>query len=122
MREYYRRYRDANASTADFRRVMEDVSGTNLGWFFQQWLERAGSPSVEWSWHYNADAKKVEVEVAQTQAGDPFRLPMELSIGGKIQRIEMTRKSQRFEVPSDAAPTAVELDPNTWILMDARLK
>jgi aminopeptidase N len=122
MREYYRRYRDANASTADFRRVMEDVSGTNLGWFFQQWLERAGSPSVEWSWRYNADAKRVEVEVAQTQAGEPFRLPMELSIGGKIQRIEMTHKSERFALPSDTAPTAVELDPNTWILMDARLK
>ena len=27
IREYYRRYRDGNASTADFRRVMEEVSG-----------------------------------------------------------------------------------------------
>ena len=44
MREYYRRYRDSNASTADLQRVMEDVSGQKLEWFFAQWLRRSGSP------------------------------------------------------------------------------
>ncbi len=38
IREYYRLYRDKNASTADFRRVMEEASGRELGWFFDQWL------------------------------------------------------------------------------------
>src|SRR5205085_12177857 len=44
IREYYRRYRDGNASTDDFRTVMEEVSGTDLGWFFRQWAYRSGSP------------------------------------------------------------------------------
>src|SRR6185503_10652625 len=47
IRDYYRRYRDGNASTADFRRVMEENSGQDLGWFFEQWLYRAGSPAEE---------------------------------------------------------------------------
>ena len=40
IREYYRLYRDENASTADFRRVMEEASRSELGWFFDQWLTR----------------------------------------------------------------------------------
>ena len=46
IRDYYRRYRDRNASTADFRQVMEQASGQQLSWFFDQWLNRAGIPAV----------------------------------------------------------------------------
>ena len=38
IREYYRRYRNGNASTADLRAVFEQVSGKPLDWFFTQWL------------------------------------------------------------------------------------
>ena len=124
MREYYRRYRDSNASTEDLRKVMEEVSGQKLEWFFRQWLYRAGSPAVEGGWKYNAQSKKIEIDLAQTQDGDAFRLPLEVGVsaGGrqKVEKIEMTERRQRFEVASDKEPQAVDLDPNTWILMDAK--
>jgi aminopeptidase N len=122
IREYYRRYRDSNASTDDLRRVMEEVSGTDLAWFFTQWLRRAGSPSVEGAWKYNATSKKVELELSQMQPGDPFRLPMEVSVGGKLERIEMTARTQKFELADDRDPGSLELDPNVWILMDAKIR
>ena len=43
IREYYRRYRERNASTDDFRLVMEQASGLELSWFFDQWLTAAWS-------------------------------------------------------------------------------
>ncbi len=49
MREYYRRYRDRNASTEDFRQVMEEVSGVELGPFLQQWLDRPGLSEADLS-------------------------------------------------------------------------
>ena len=58
IREYYRRFRDSNASTEDLRRVMEETSGADLGWFFQQWLLRAGSPVVSGGWKYNRRRKE----------------------------------------------------------------
>ncbi len=119
IREYYRRFRDGNASTADFRRAMEEVSGTDLGWFFRQWLYRAGSPVVEGGWKYDAAAKKIEIDLTQTQSGDAYRLPLQIGIGGNIEKIEMDRKRQHFEIAAAAEPSTVELDPNTWILMDA---
>jgi aminopeptidase N len=121
IREYYRRYRDANASTADFRRVMEEVSGADLGWFFDQWLYRAGTPVVEGVWRFDAAAKKIVISLSQRQPGEPYRLPMEVAVGAKIERIEMTQRQQDFEIAADQEPAAVTLDPNTWILMEAKL-
>jgi aminopeptidase N len=122
IREYYRRYRDASASTADFRRVMEDVSGTDLGWFFQQWLYRAGTPVIEGRWRYDAAVRKVIVDLAQTQPGEPYRLPLEVAVGAKVEKIEMTRAQQRFEIAAEQAPVSVTLDPNTLMLMEAKLE
>ena len=47
VREYYRRYRDLNASTDDFRQVMERAAETDLSWFFEQWLRRPGMPKLK---------------------------------------------------------------------------
>jgi len=122
IRRYYRQFRDQNASTDDFRRVMEEASGQKLGWFFEQWVYRAGHPVVEGGWSYDAAAKKVAIELTQVQAGDAYRLPLEVAVGGKVQRIEMTGKQQRFEIAADQAPGTVTLDPNTWVLMEATLR
>ena len=122
MRAYYKRYRDANASTDDFRQVMEEAAGTDLRWFFQQWLMRPGSPSVEWSWRYDAGARKVEVSLVQTQPGEPYRLPLDISVGGKLHRIELASKAQTYAFAAESAPAAVELDPNLWVLMDGKQK
>jgi aminopeptidase N len=122
IREYYRRYRDGNASTDDFRRVMEEVSGADLGWFFRQWVYRAGSPVVEGGWRYDAGSKKILIDLTQTQPGDAYRLPLEIGVKSgqmRIEKIEMTEKQQKFEIAAEAEPSAVELDPNTWMLMQA---
>jgi aminopeptidase N len=125
IRDYYHRYRDGNASTDDFRRVMEENSGRELSWYFKQWLNRAGSPVVEGSWRYRPENKRIEIELAQTQTGDPYRLPIEVAIAldgasaTRIEKLELTQQQQRFEFPADKAPASVTLDPNCWVLMKA---
>ena len=126
IRAYYARYRDRNASTDDFRAVMEQRHGQDLRRFFDQWLRRPGSPVIEGGWHYDAVSKKLVVELEQKQAAEVFRLPLELQIGGgesrRIERLEMTEKRQRFEIALEKAPAAVALDPNLWVLMDTRFE
>ncbi len=125
IRDYYQRYRNGSASTEDFRRVMEENSGAELSWFFRQWLARAGSPVVEGGWRYDAAAKQVVIELAQTQPGEAYRLPLEigLSVDGaplRLEKLELTQKQQRFTLAAVREPAAVTLDPNTWMLMEAR--
>lgn len=125
IREYYRRFRDGNASTADFRQVMEEATGGELDWFFQQWLYRAGSPAVEGAWTYNAERRKVELDLAETQPGDVYRLPIDVAVSAqgaaaKIEKIELTARQQKFEIAADKEPSSVELDPDAWVLMDLK--
>ena len=128
IRAYYARYRNANASTADFRQVIEEVSGRDLGWFFEQWLERPGGfPQVKGTWSYDAQARAIRIELEQAQPEAPYRLPIELSVRTsgsqppRLERIEMRERRQAFTIAADAQPEAVTLDPGSWTLMDAEL-
>jgi aminopeptidase N len=124
IREYYRRYQNRNASTDDLREVMERVSGANLQWFFSQWLTRSGVPAIAGTWSYDAAAKQIVVELKQTQAGEPYRLPLEIGMttsaqaASRVERVELTGRDGRFTFAADAEPAAVTLDPNTWVLME----
>ena len=126
IRDYYARFQNQSASTNDFRLAMERASGLDLSSFFQQWLYRGGIPKLEGTWQWDANAKQVVVELAQTQPGVPFRLPVEVGItvaGARVrtEKIELTDRSGRFTIAADQEPTVVELDPNVRLLMDGRL-
>jgi aminopeptidase N len=123
IREYYRRYRDGNVSTDDFRRVMEEVSGQDLAGFFEQWLKRPGSPEINGAWRYRTDDRKLEIELTQAQSGVPYRLAIEIGVSvegaqpARIEKVELTDRRHRFELNCDKAPSSVTLDPNCWVLM-----
>jgi aminopeptidase N len=128
LREYYRRYRNATASTADLVQVMEGTSGEDLDWFFDQWLRRTPSPSVEGSWSYQPASGTVEARLEQTQPGTPYLLDLEVGIRGdgqgtlRFEVMRMTEKRQTFRLSVAKEPGAVVLDPNTWALVQARFE
>lgn len=127
IRDYYKRFRDSNATTDDFRAAMEKASGQDLRWFFSQWLRRPGSPVIEGTWSFDAEAQRIRIELAQKQPGDPYRLPMQLAILGeekadpKILKVEMDKLEQCFDFPRATAPRDLVLDPDTWVLMQAKM-
>jgi aminopeptidase N len=124
IRDYYRRYRNQNASTDDLRQVMEQASGLELRWFFDQWLRRPGMPKVSGTWSYDAGSKQIRLELRQTHAGEPYRLPMEIGLAAgtapqRVHKIELTAASGTFSIPADVEPSAVTIDPNTWVLLES---
>jgi aminopeptidase N len=122
IRNYYQRYRDASASTTDFKREMEEASKKDLGWFFDQWLKRPGSPQLKGSWRFVPDQKQVDIELSQVQPGEPYRLPLELGIGNggerlTYEKIELNARKGHFTIKASAVPRTITLDPNQWVLM-----
>jgi len=124
IREYYRRYRNENASTAELRAVFEQVSGKPLDWFFTQWLTRPGVPRLEGSWRYDATRKVVEVTLTQTQTAAAFRVNVEVGLvttAGALPRVEravMTDKQATWTFNAGAKPASVVIDPGTWMLIE----
>ena len=121
LRAYYRRYQGRTASTRDFRTVMEEVSGQDLGWFFDQWLTRPGLPRIEGSWSWDAKARRVTVDLAQTQPGEAHRLKLDLAIGTAVEPLEFTGQTLQVSFPAATEPASVSLDPGVWTLMTGRL-
>lgn len=46
LRTYYERFKHGNATTADFVGVAEEISGENLGAFFEAWLYAEQTPAL----------------------------------------------------------------------------
>lgn len=125
IREYYRRYRDGSASTADLRAVFEQVSGKPLEWFFTQWLTRPGVPKLAGTWRYDPAMKHVEITLAQTQASEPYRINVDVGIvtaAGAlpaISQIAITGRQATMSFAVAGEPISVTLDPSTSLLFEA---
>ncbi len=126
IREYYLRFRDANATTEDFRRVMEETSGRELSGFFQQWLERGSFLKIHGDWGYDHEAKSVTIDLKQVQNdGFLFEMPIQVEISfpdsekPTVESLALEGARKRFSIPVDGEPSGIVLDPGLWVLMDA---
>ncbi len=126
IRAYYARHFNGSATTADFRRAMEEASGQELGWFFEQWLYKPGTLKVNGTWTYDATARQVRISLDQMQTdGSLFTMPVQVGMYSKgqpapaMERVQMSAKSNVFTINAPTEPEDVRLDPNLWVLMDA---
>lgn len=127
LQTYYRTYRDSTATSETLQRVMEDAAGTELSWFFRQWLYQPGYPRLDVSWQYDATAGRVLVGITQAQKPEwgLFRLPvLRLEFhgpAGEVLRrdvaVDGRQTFPRFDVPF--APTEVRVDPAGKLLLRA---
>ncbi|MGD8329503.1 MAG: M1 family metallopeptidase [Acidobacteriota bacterium] len=141
IREYYRLYRNGNASTDDFREVMENAfePAVDLTLFFDQWLYQGGIPQLRGSWWWDDDASELVIELTQIEDdGYTFEMPIPVRIdvpanpsagGGRRggrgsgpqvldRKVMMPRTSAQTRIALPRAPSAVTLDPDLWVLME----
>ncbi|MGB5275445.1 MAG: M1 family aminopeptidase, partial [Flavobacteriaceae bacterium] len=108
IRAYYAAYKDSNATTDDFRKQMEAVSGMDLKSFFQQWLYRPGTIKLQGTWEYNSNKKEISILLDQVQADSSlFKMPLEIGIYGPndssplIRTVQVEEQSNTFRIPVD---------------------
>jgi aminopeptidase N len=82
MRSFYEKFRNKNALTSDFEKVMEEGSGKDLSGFFNQWLYVAGQPDLKIT---NTPSKRngnTEITIEQKQEF-LYSFPIELLINSQ---------------------------------------
>ena len=111
LRRLFADYRGKKAGVEQLQKIAETLSGTKLDWFFDQWYRRAGYPKLKLTW--SQKGSRVELTVKQMQGGQPFRLPLTLSlIGGKKQvsaPIEVTAAEQQFSLTAATKVDKIEI-------------
>ena len=122
LKQYGTEHKFKSVETGDFRRTLEQVSNRDLERFFYDWLERAGSPDIEVVTEYLPEAKKVQIAVKQTQAGEPFTFPVKIALyceGAKepiLLEDEMTGKELSLQSVLPGKLLRVEFDPDQAVL------
>ena len=126
VRDYYRTYRDGNALTEDFQRVMELHAARPLDWFFRQWIYEAGHPVYAAAWGWDEGARQLTLRVAQTQKGATFRMPLDVEFetgaGPRREVVEVSKREETFTFKLDAKPRGVKVDPGEWVLKELTLR
>ncbi len=122
IKDYYAAFKFGNALSVDLENAMEKASGLDLDAFFKQWLYRPGFPKLDVEWKWSKGKKTVNIQLTQTQKGDPFVFPLDIAFldadDQKIQTstIEVTSLSQKASFTLPKAPASLVLDPNVKLL------
>jgi aminopeptidase N len=109
-----------SVSTADFRKVAEQISGENLQYFFLQWLESSGAPEFKLEYTVFRTQKGFRVMGKISQDLDTFHMPVDLKIetegNPESKRIDVVGTSSEFTVDTFGKPKSVSIDPAGSVL------
>jgi hypothetical protein len=124
-----RRFKGKRASFDDLQAAFERAGDTDLGWFFEPWVQRAGAPALRLGpidVRQDGDAHIVSGTIEQVQEADVFEVevPVVISTTGTVERrvVRTTGRSTAFEVKTSDVPTALAVDPqfDVFRLLDPR--
>ncbi|MBI4429971.1 MAG: HEAT repeat domain-containing protein, partial [Ignavibacteriales bacterium] len=115
---YMKKHEFTNVETSDLRVAIEEATGQNLQWFFDQWIHGGGHPRFEVTYTYLPDRKKIALSINQVQplvqGQGIFELPVEIRIDvkGKIAKKEIwvQRENDYFLIDVDGKPDLVSFD------------
>jgi aminopeptidase N len=100
----------------DIRTTFEEMNNIDLGWFFDQWLNKKGLPQLEIkSSKLSHKSGNYLLEIELSQDGNVYQLDVPLSIyldnHTKIKRIlKLTKDLETFEINLDRRPQRVVID------------
>jgi hypothetical protein len=128
MTDFYRSYEGQRASTDDFRRVVERHVGTDMRWFFDQWVHGAAIPTYRVSSRTQPGVDgqfQVALRVKQEGVPDDFMMyvPVTVDMGkDQVARFRVKVKGPLTEVtlPVPAKPKEVKFNDLEGVLAEVK--
>jgi aminopeptidase N len=102
-------FRPILRTSEDYQRIVEQVTGRDWDWFFDAYLHEAALPELR------AEREGSTLRLAwKTEAKEPFALPVEVEVAGRIVTVPMRGGEGSVRLPSPDA--RVVLDPHVRVL------
>lgn len=123
LKLYLEKNKFKTAEAHDLRLAFEEVTGEDLNWFFNEWYFAKGHPELDVLTDYNAETKKLKIDILQTQdfkTTPLYKLPIDIDIyvGGKKERkriwVDGVKTILMFDVASK--PDLVNIDAERQLL------
>jgi len=121
LREIIRERALHEASWEDIRTFFEKVSGTDLSWFFEQWLNRKGIVTIavkDPRVIFSNGANTISFDIVQNGQPYRFRLPVRIhsDSGTSTEILHIEKQRETFEISSQGTPIDIILDENYDIM------
>jgi aminopeptidase N len=118
LSHYLHKHEFSNVISNDLKIAIEEATGENLEWFFDQWITHGGHPQFEVSYRYLADRKLVDLAVKQVQPMVEglgiFDLPVKITIATATKRwqekVWIKNESENFLFACEEKPLMVSFD------------
>lgn len=126
---YAKKYQYQLVETRDLERVVADVTGEGLEWFWHEWAYMQGAPALEIKTGYDTERGIAFLTLRQTQKTSPtiplFKMPVDIAVGfadGRVDvhRVWFDKAEHRYEFSMDKEPAFIRFDEGSWIA--ARIK
>ncbi|MFZ1948030.1 MAG: M1 family aminopeptidase [bacterium] len=117
LREFYARYKFKTARWSDMEAVFTERAGRDLGWFFDQWLERPGAPTVSLA-DASVSRRDSGWPVAFTVRQNPPAYVLDLPIvvetdrGSETFTVRLSGDDSTYAVEPKGRPLALAVDPD----------
>jgi aminopeptidase N len=130
VRHYVHKFAHQNVETNDFKVAIEEATGYNLNWFFDQWVYKAGYPELEITSRWDQASRSLRLIVQQTQKVDSltgmFTLPVEIEVwvNGVPQtyRTVLSHAADTLSFPAYQEPQLVIFDKGSRLLKSVRFQ
>ncbi len=124
IKYYAHRHEYRNADTHEFELAIEDATGQNLGWFFKQWVYKAGHPMLNVTTTWTDSTHSLLVTIAQNQTldslTDVFVLPIDIecatSTGKSSVSVRLTHQRDSVSIVLSEKPLMVIVDKGNRVL------
>lgn len=114
--------------------AIEEATGQNLQWFFDEWIYKMGHPEFEITSKYDEAARSLKLNVKQTQKPDEkrpwfaspeyFTMPVEIAIttsaGEQVHRVMIDRREMEFTFPANSKPLIINFDRGNHLIKSVK--
>lgn len=123
LQKYLTDNRYSDVEMHELRLAMEEVSGEDLNWFFNQWFFASGHPKLTIKYNYIDSLKIERITVTQNQKFETtplYKLPVDVDIytsdGKRRERVVIDQAFQEFDFEVNEKPKLVNFDAEKMLL------
>jgi len=124
LKGYLQKFGHSTATGEDFKTVVNDSTGFDYSWFFDQWYYGYGFPTISAKYGYIDDKPWVTIIQTPSNASTPlFKFSLDLKLTyydntTSIQRVFVSENPQTFNFDLPKIKS-LQIDPQGWLLYKA---
>lgn len=129
INHYVKKNQWQNVETSDLTTAIEEATGQNLSWFFDEWVYRMGHPHFQITSRYDG-SKSLKLTVKQIQKPDDkrpwfaspdfFTMPVDIAVttasGEKVHRVLIDGPEKEFTFEVASKPLIVNFDRGNYLI------